>query len=277
MTKAVEAINRALTALADCALFPFAGLDPIWGLTAVSVVSGVVFLALYGRFSNQSGLKRTKRRIASCVLEAVIYRHDLGVSLRAQGRMFGQAFVYVWHALPPLAILMLPCLLILAQLNLRYNARGLRTGEPAIVRVQVDQADALAKLELQADGAVKLDSPPLRIPRLKQAQWRVKAGEAGPARLSLRSGAGEAAALPLSVGAAAGQKLPVWSGKSPWWALLYPGGRSLPASSAVSEISIAYPEERYPVAGIRFHWLVLFVIISIAAGLAAAKLLGVEI
>ncbi len=163
MSRAVDYFNAALVALMDAALWPFQGLSRLWGLLAVSLISGVILLLIYGRISNQDGIRRIKKKIGASLLEAVLYRHDLRTSLKAQGRMFVYGFVYFAYAVPPILILMVPCVLILAQLNLRYNSAGLPPGTPAILRVKVDNPNYLDSIALQAGGDAEV-TPRLRIP-----------------------------------------------------------------------------------------------------------------
>ncbi len=65
--------------------------------------------------------------------------------------------------------------------------------------------------------------------------------------------------------------------KSWWMALLYPGQRIIPAPSPIREISLSYPETRYEFLGLRWHWLVIFLVFSILSGLAASKAFGVAV
>ena len=111
MNKAVGFFNAVATWFFDLLLWPFGNMAPVWGLLFVSALSGILLLLVYGRISNQAAIRRTKKKIGGLMLEAVLYRRDLAVSLRAQARMFGQAFVYLGYALPPLVILMAPCLI----------------------------------------------------------------------------------------------------------------------------------------------------------------------
>lgn len=275
----MESFNSLITTLFSFLLSPFAGLQALWGLLAVSVVAGVILVIIYGKISNQAALKRVKKRITAGIYESVLFRHDLPTSLRAQGGMLLGGVRYFALAVPPLIVLLIPSLVILAQLNLRYGARALQRGEHAVVTVNVANEDALFSTELSATDTTVQVTPPLRDLDAQSVSWRVDATQTQaitPATLTLAVN-GVQVHEPLFTGQQPAI-LPTAQHTSPWWQLLYPGA-SLPQElrSQVRSITVTYPEQELSVAGITVHWLLLFVVVSIVAGLVASKAIGIEV
>lgn len=275
----MESFNSLITTLFSLLLTPFAGLKALWGLLAVSIVAGIILVYIYGKISNQAALKRVKKRITAGIYESVLFRHDLPTSLRAQGGMLVGGVRYFALAVPPLIVLLIPSLVILAQLNLRYGARALQPGEHAVVTVNLANEDALFSTELSAKDATVQVTPPLRDLDNQSVSWRVDASKAqatSPATLALQVN-GVVVTEPFFTGQQP-SILPTAKHTSPWWQLLYPGA-SLPQElrSQVRSITVTYPEQELSVAGITVHWLLLFVVVSIVAGLVASKAIGIEV
>ncbi len=274
----VESFNSLVTTCFSLALAPLAGFGAVWGLLAVSIVAGVILVVIYGYISNQSALKRVKKQITAGVYESVLFRHDLRTSLRAQLGMLIGGFRYFALAVPPLIVLLIPSLVILAQLNLRYGARALQPGERAIVTVDIAHEDALFTTELLSPTGGVTVTPPLRDLEAQSVSWRIDAStsDTPPPSLTLAVN-GVHADQDIVIGAQP-IILPTARYSSPWRQLLYPGA-SIPESlrSEVRGISVTYPEQEIAVAGIKVHWLLFFALVSIASGLVVSKVIGIEV
>lgn len=251
--------------------------DPLssWGLLLVSVVSGVVFLLIYGAISFQQALKRTKRKIYAAVLEAVLFRHDLRTSLSAQGRLFQYGTVYFALAIPPIIVLLIPCLVILAQLELRYGARPLRVGESSVVVLQVSRPELVDKAQLIADPNLAV-TPPVRVREKKEIVWRVDALGPGLHQVKVALADGSAAiAEEIPVATHPGR---IETGiYNEWWMrMLYPSREKLPAG-VIERLSLSYDAPELNFFGWRTHWLVIFALVSIVTGLLASRVFKIEV
>jgi hypothetical protein len=186
---------------------------------------------------------------------------------------------YFMLAVPPLVILLIPSLVILAQLNLRYGVRPLRVGESAIITAKLNSDEPLFSTELFVrDSRIKI-TPPLRDLDSNSVSWRVDVLETNNKNRH---------PIDLVVnGISSPQE--IFSGKqpimlsseihsSPWWQFFYPGA-TVPAEvkSLINSVSITYPDQEQHLAGIQLHWLAVFALVSIASGLVASKLIGIEI
>lgn len=259
-----------MNTLFDLLLAPFAVLSPIWGLTLISALAGVVLVLLYGRVSNQRKLREVKRAIGAALYESILFRRDLGVSLRAQARMLKGAGHYFVLALPPLAILLVPCILLLAQLQVRYGVRPLTPSESTVVAVKLTDSQPLKGLALQADGSIEATAP-VRIPSLHESIWRITPHSTGTFNISIPA---VEITQPIEVGQEVVRLRPLTS-RSFWDKLLYPSDLTLPP--LIESIEVAYPERSYAPFGVTMHWVIMFFIVSLASGLVAAKVFHIEV
>lgn len=275
----MEIVNAFITKVFSLALSPLASINPFWGLTLVSVVAGVILVVVYGKVSNQAGLKRVKKGISAGIFESVIFRNDIRTCLKAQAGMLLGGCRYVGLAVPPLLILLIPSLFILAQLNARYGARALQPGESTIVSVAIPDEDALFETTLSAPKGFAV-TPPLRDLDAQTVTWRVDVpaslATTGKTTLTVSIN-GAKSDYPLYIGEQP-TVLPTESHTSAWWQVLYPGA-DFPATlkQYAQSISITYPEQVVALGGVSMHWLVLFAVVSIVAGLIGSKIIGIEI
>ena len=82
--------------------------------------------------------------------------------MRSQGRVLAANGRYVLYALKPMLVMIVPMLLLLIQLDVRFGARALAEGETALVKVTVVPELGLAGLEpvLEAPAGIAVETPP---------------------------------------------------------------------------------------------------------------------
>lgn len=288
MSKVVDFFNSVFTSAFDILLWPFASLPPVIGLTVISIISGIILLLIFGKISNQKAIKNAKRGIGGSILESILFRHDLGVSLKAQGGMFIGGIKYFLLAVPPIIILMIPCIMILAQLNLRYNHSPLTSGESALITAHLDRSTDLFNLNLTPPEGV-VATPPIRDLDNHQITWRldIKGNPDGVTPtsenlLKISNGSTELA-LPLysnysGYSGANFDKIVAERYTSPLWRFLYPGDNVLLKSgAAINEVVVTYPLQDHIFLGVTTHWILIFLIVSILSGIVASRYFKVEI
>lgn len=267
--------NTIVIKIFDYLLYPFQGLDPLYGLLFISIISGIFLLYLFGLVSHQHKIRKIKDAVKAQMLAVVLYKDQIAISLKAQTKMFGLSFVYMSYAIVPLFVLMIPCIIILAQLNLRYNARAFNVGEETVVKVVLHDNASLYDAKLIDNTGFKKITPALRIKSRNEINWKIKAIKEGEYFIAIE-GLDQKFEKLIKVGGFK-QKLAAGQYSSFLMALLYPGEKNISKQSGVKEIVIKYPEVRYELFGFKMHWLVVFLIVSILAGLIAKPFLKVEI
>jgi hypothetical protein len=273
MLAAARAFNALITGLFDLLFWPLARLGPTAALVMVSAASGVALLWIFGRVSDQPAIKAVRDRIRGNLIAAWLFGEDVGLLLRLQGRLLRDNVVFLRHALGPLLLLLAPVALLLVQLDLRFGARPLAPGEEALVKVHLRQTGAIdAGVELEAPQGVSVETRPVRIAALGEVVWRVRARTPGSHRLVVRAG-GERLEKSLEVGGGWRRTSALRAGRLSQL-LLHPGEPPIDARSPVESIEVRY--DRLPLA-LNLDWLVWFLALSLAAGFALRKPLGVEI
>ncbi len=277
MVTVVDLIHRALTPLFDLLCWPFLGLPPIWAMAFISLISGVAMVWIFGKVSDQGTIKVLRDQIRGNLIGVRLFQSDIGVVLKLQGRIFGDTFRYMKLALVPLVVLLVPVLLIMTQLNLRFAVRPLAPGEPTVVKALVRDAEALAETaNLEVDAGVTVETPAVRMPTAGEVAWRVRAATAGTHRLVVHVG-DESIETHLIAGAGWGAVSQLRTGRGAVDLLLYPGEPPIDGGHVIEAVEVGYPGLNIRVLGLTIDWLVAFFVLSMAFGFAFKGVLGVEL
>jgi hypothetical protein len=236
----VTTLNSISSAVFDVLLAPF-GHGPAWfDLLIWPIVGGILALVVYKYASNQAGIERAKARIRVHLYEIRLFRHDPLVVLGSTGKILLRNVLYLGHNLLPMAVMLVPMLAVLAQLEANYAFAPSAVGTVELLEVKLDPKQGLSPRELRLDlpPGVALDAPPVRTAE-GEAFWRLRAEAPGDHVLSLHAG-DETLTKTWSVGGE-NRKVPVMRTKG-WEGFLYPGEAPLPRSSAVETVSLSYPD-----------------------------------
>jgi hypothetical protein len=258
-------------------LAPIAWLPGWVSATAVAVITGVLMLLVFKYTSYQTGIKQTRNQIKANLLALSLYKDNVTVGLRAQGRLLANAGKLLLLSLVPMLVMTLPMVLLLGQLALWYQARPLRVGEEAVVTVQLagDAADAVKQIQLASQSGIETTSGPVRVPSKNFVCWKIKPTSAGLFELVFQvdkqSYAKQLAAgdgfMPTSLKRPARQIADI---------LLHPRETPFPQDSVVQSIDIAFPEREAWTTG-SSTWLIYWFIMSMIAAFAAKPILKVNI
>lgn len=257
--RVLAVLNPICTAIGDGVYTVLAPL-PVWlGLTLISAVMGVLMLIGFRYTSNQAAIGRARDDITANLLALKLYKDEVRVAVRAQGRVLGALLRLQWHMLRPLLIMLLPMLLVLAQMGVRHQWRPLRVGERTNITVRLKDAPVdLAAVALADGSALVVEAGP--IPGGGALVWRVRAATAGRHTLRLTIG-GQSYDKEFVVGDAfqrvsAARSGPRWTAQ-----IFHPVEPLLPAEAPLKEIEIAYPGVASYVYGANW-WILYFFIIS---------------
>jgi hypothetical protein len=272
----VASLNSVSSSVFDVLLAPF-GHGPAWfDLLLWPVVAGVVALVVYKYASNQRGIERARSRIRVHLYEIRLFRHDPLVVLGSTARIVLRNAVYLGHSLLPMAVMLVPMLAVLAQLEANYAFAPAPVGSVEVLEVKLDPARGASprELRLELPPGVALDAPPVRTAD-GEAFWRLRAEAPGDHVLSLRVG-DETLTKTWSVGGEH-RKVAVLRTKS-WEGFLYPGEAPLPAGSAVQTVSLHYPKRDLgALPGGELGILATFFGVSLLAGFALRGVFGVTL
>ena len=276
MTTLIAILNRLLTNAFTLLFWPFQNLNPVWALLFISFLTGIVMLWVFGKISNQKAIERLRNQIRGNLLGVLLYQHDLKVVLRLHGLILRDTLFYLGHTLLPMLVLTVPLVPVLAQLNLFFSSRPLQPGEAAVVKLRLnDSTEGPAEVNLEGNSAVKVETPGVHIPSEREIAWRIRAAQLGAGQLIFRIGQ-ETVEKEVSVGGRWGA---VPERKTSNWLdlLLYPGEAPLESGQRAKSIEVRYQPLSLTVMGWDLHWLILFLILSIAVSFAFKGVLGVEL
>jgi len=273
-------ILSGITKAFDVALAPFARLHPWVGLLVVSVVTGVVMLLIFGRTSNQRKITETKDKLKAYIMEMWIFRNDTLVMFSAIGNVIRNNVQYLRHSLRPLVFILIPVLIIMVQLGIRYGNQPFDPGDTAIFTVELRDGvrPSEADVELTAPMGVRVLSPPLRIDSAQEVDWKIQALMPGTHTLTLRVGDD---VVTKSVAVGPERRVEKLADVRPtagtWDAFLYPSEAPIPRASAIEAIRLGYPPRELGLFGLNVHWLIAFFVVSVAAGFALKGVFGIDV
>jgi hypothetical protein len=270
------AVNQALNAMVDAWLWPVQGLGVIWQTVALALPTTVIALLVFRFVSNQDGIRTQKDRIKAYLLELLLYKDDLRVTLSAQRHIFGHSLRYMGYALVPMAVMILPFILIMIQVEARFAFQGLEPGDSTIVAVAVDvQQQRVDKTDyrLELPQGLTLETPAVRIPATGEVAWRVRADVPGDYTVTIHAG-DRATNKHIMVGEQQTHLAPSVYRADDFRTLGFPAEAALDANQPLAGISVEYPRARAEFAGLSSASWLLF-LFSIIFGFALRGLLGV--
>jgi hypothetical protein len=242
-------------------------------------LTGLLMLFIYRWTSNQTGIREVKDKIKAHLLELRLYKDNMGVTMKAQGRILRANLRYITLNFKPLVVMIVPLILILAQLNLWFGSKPLTVGRPAILKVELGPEISLQDLEieLEAPPQIAVETPALRIEELKEVDWRISPRSAGIYNLTVKAG-DKSVLKTVVVGGRPLQKVSALKVRRNLLdEVLYPGERPLPGGAEVRSVELAYPAGRLNLFGLRVHWLIAYLGLSIVFGFALKRPFKVEI
>ncbi len=285
-------VNDVLRAVFDAALRPFAALPPIVPVTLAALAAGIFALLVYRWTSDQEALAAVKRRLFAHLLEVRLFNDDLRAVLAAQGRLLRENLTYLRLNLAPLLWMVVPFMLVIAQLQFHYGYDGLEVGDRTLLVVDLAAADTESVaageavprplVEVEAPPGVAVETDSVWIPSLRQVVWRLRAEEPGDHELTVRTGGG-AFTKSLFVadpedGARRVRRSPTRRRAAILDQLLYPAEPSLPRGGPIERIDVQYAAASISFFGLLdVHWLIAFLVLSIALAFALRSRFGVTL
>ena len=268
-------VNQAVTALFDVVLWPVHGLSAGWQAGYLGVPGALLGLLVYRFVSDQDGIERAKNLIVAHLFELRLFKDDFLVSLRAQGKILRHNATYLRHALLPMAVMIVPFLLMLVQVESRFAFRGLEPGERALLTLEIDGETAVSRLDIDLvlPEGVERESPALRIDPSGEVVWRLRGEAAGVHDVIISIGK-QALHKQLVVGQNGTWVATELYRANDWETLLYPQEAALPADGPARALKLSYPRARGEFAGLSSaSWI--FMGSSILFGLLLRGAVGV--
>lgn len=264
--------NLALTRLFDALAWPFQRW-PAGGLLFISVLTGAAMLLVFKATSNQRAIRRTHDIIRGHLLAMRLFRDDAAVVVASQRAVLRTNLTYLRYAVVPVVFILPLVVLIMVQLNLRYGPAPARPGEAVVVKA-VFRGDFDDDATLAAPPGVAVETPALRIPYKREADWRVRPTTAGKYELLLKS-KGATYAKELVAGEAAAGRVSSRRVSGIWAQLMNPG--EPPLASNVKAIEVTYAGRENKLFGRAVPWVITFFVVSLVGAFALKGVLRTEV
>lgn len=273
-------LNSLLRSVFDAVLYPFSDLSPLVGITLISAVIGVAMLYVFKWTSDQDAMDAVKRRIDASLFEIRLFNDDLRAIFRAQIDILIHNANYFRLTLIPLAVMIVPLVLTIAQLQFHYGYDGLEPGESTLVKVQLAetwQDSGRPAIDLTVPEGLEIEQGPVWIPSERELVWRMAAREQGSYELGFQLD-GTSYTKSVVVADHVVRRSPVRV-KGFWDQLIYPAEAPLPAGSPIDQISVDYPGADLGIVneGSEWLWMIVFFLLSVVFAFALRKPLGVTI
>ncbi len=275
-------VNRPLRWVFDFVVFPFRGMPAIVGLTVISLLISVVMLIGFRAVSDQDALEEVKRRIYGGVYEIRLYKDDLRTIFVAQIGILRETMTYFRLSMVPMLWMMVPILIIVSQLQFQYGYESLEPGQTVLLRVELTEEAAEgvsatdgAGVSLDVPDGVRVETPLVWIPSLREAGWRIAAESPGEYELVISIGE-ETLTKSMRVSGTTMLRSPIRP-SSLLDQLIYPVEQPVPRGSTAEAIRLDYVEAEINMFGWHTHWIIAFFILTMVFAFALAKPLGVKI
>src|SRR5215216_662436 len=146
------AVSKVLNAPFDALFWLVHWLPAEWQVAVLALPGALFALAIYKGVSNQDAIRDAKDKIIAHLLELRLFRDDLRVLLKAEGRVFASIGRYLGHSMLPMVVMLPVFLLLLIQIESRFAFRGLQPDEQALVTVGVKTDQPVSRLQVHLDG-----------------------------------------------------------------------------------------------------------------------------
>ena len=268
-------LNRVLNSVFDLFLRPLQPLGIVSSLAAVSLGTAVAILLVVRAVSDQQALAAVKRQIRADLFEIRLFSDDLRAMLRAEIDILRHNATYFRLSLVPMVWILVPAALAAAQLQSYYGYSGVEAGRPVLVTVQFKPGSQPSP-ELEAPGAIRIETPAIFLPALNQVVWRIVATVPGDYEMRVRI-ADAAYAKTLHVSGGLARHSPVRLAPRLLDEVTYPSEEPLPEGAPISMIRVDYPQPGIQVFGRRIHWTVIYITLSMVFAVLLRRPLRVTI
>jgi len=269
-------INSTANALCSVLLYAVPAVPGWLSLTFIAAVLGVFLLVLFKYTSNQRAIGRVRDDIKADLLAVKIFKDNISVTLKSQGKVFLCSFKLLFYSLIPLLIMIMPVSLILAQMGAWYQFRPVGLDEAITVKVKLNSSvESWPAVTLNALPAAITTVGPVRILSKKEIYWKIKPLKEGYQTLLFQVGS-----LQFEKRLAVGDGLMCVSPKRPGPdftdVFMYPLEKPFQDDAAIHSISIDYPVRNSKFYGTDW-WMLSFFIASMLSAFICKPFINVRI
>ena len=288
----MNAVNRAASSIFDVVLTPFELLGVEVALLCVSGLTGILALILFKHISWQKGIKSVKDRIKGHMIAIRIYQNDLGIVFKSVFKVVLRNFQYLGLNFGPILPLLVPFVLVLAQLVVRYGfdplpvieteeeVAALLPGEGTLIEIEMKRGSeaAIRGLEVNLPEGIQARSPLVRSEVDGVAYLEVVARKPGAGEVEFLVDGRRVGTKEIVAGKDATRSMQPERVSGFWASWLWPAEDTFGRDSPLGRVAFDYPERdlRFLPGG-PIGILVVFFVSSMAFGLLILKPLKIQI
>ena len=271
-------IHTILNALGSVLITPWIRWSLWTGLIVASLLTALAALLVYRACSNQEGIRSSRNRSISALLDIPLYGEYPAAVFPGIATSLASASLYLAHALKPLLILGLPLTWALIQLGAWFTWQPFQPNETIIATATLNEGVKTADLRthLSTSPEITVTMEAVHIPAQREISWRLEARSAGDGWLNLHV-ADRIQRIAIPIGIRPARITPKLFSPLSWHSLLYGAPAMLDLGGAVQSFHIHFPERRFTVGIWSLHWIVVFLVLTLAFGLALSIPLKVEL
>lgn len=177
--------------------------------------------------------------------------------------------------------LMVPFVLVIAQLQFYHGYSGFTPGQSATVKVRLRDAavpasGAAPAIALQAPVGLSVQSPVVWIPSAREAAWRIGLEQPGDHVLTITLD-GHTVTKQVRVSDRVGWRTPERREAEFINAVLHPAEPPIAPDVPIEVVSVTYPERQLSLLGQPVGWMVVFFTLSLLLALVLRARFGIVI
>jgi len=281
----MDAVNAAMKRLFDLLWAPLSA-APLWvGLLVLGVAFGVLALLAMKYTTDPKRVSRFKDRYQGHILAIKLFRDSFSVVIGSLAKTLAWIGAYLTEQFKPMLVMLVPFMLLFAQMVVRLSYRPLDVGTAAIVTIDLAPETPANEVD------VKLGLPPglvqagtaVREPTRQRVVVPIKATQPGAHVLQVTCG-GETVEKTIHAGDLDGPPA-----VSPMRTndfvdrVLYPGEPSFGDASRFRSIALTYPIRPLPCFGVDLSFgselgmMGIFLLVTIVAAFGLKGVFGVTI
>jgi hypothetical protein len=254
----------------------FQGVSPLWLVLGVSVIVGLLMVLVFRYTSDQKAIRRAKDRLKAHLLAVRLFQDQLPVVLSAYGKILRGTGSYLRLTFTPLLVVILPMTFLMIQMDRYLGWMPLQPTQQFLLEAQANTPEILDQMELHLPDGLVSSAPAVHIPKEKLAVWRLEARQTGDYDINIEAN-GQTATKHIVVSSTLERISPLRLRGRLWERILSSSEPALPDSSSIQSISVDYPERNIQWLGVQWNWIVLFFIVSLAAGFIFKTVFGIQI
>lgn len=161
-------------------------------ILVLSVISAVIFLLLFKRFSNQERIAYHKRKIWGNILQIRVYQDKFTLLILSVFNIIKHNLLYLLHMVVPLLVIMIPLIVFTVQVNTRCGYEPLNLNQRFVIRGHLDPKSAsgaslnlLEEVYCEVPQGIELETLPLRIEETGEVFWRARVASLPASQVSV--------------------------------------------------------------------------------------------